>query len=88
MKRIRKRPSPEEIVTTEKRIRKRKKVNSDQSSRRYRRKTREQRQRLLVNGGKVEPTTRKIKDLWESCDLIEDEILGLKGKIKDCRGER
>lgn len=76
---------PEEIITMEKRAEERQR-DLDQILRNIE-KTREERQRLLVSGGRVEPVSRKIKDLWESCDLIEDEILGLKGKVRDLQGE-
>lgn len=77
---------PKEVMITEKRIEEKKKqldqILADIEN------TRKQRQNLLVNGGKIEPVSRKIKDLWESCDLIEDEILGLKNKIRDLHTER
>jgi hypothetical protein len=49
---------------------------------------RKQRQKLLVSGGKVEEATRKIREFWEKCDLLEDEILGLKEKGKDLHAEK
>jgi hypothetical protein len=45
---------------------------------------------LLVSGsgGKVEEATRKIQELWQKCDLCEDEILGLKQKGRDLLAEK
>ena len=76
---------PEEIVTTEKRITG--KGNDLNQVLKDLERAREERQKLLVNGGKVEPVSRKIRELWETCDLIEDEILGLKRKVKDLHEE-
>jgi prefoldin subunit 5 len=49
---------------------------------------RKERQKLLVSGGKVEPASQKIKELWESCDLIEDEIIGLKRRVEELNNEK
>jgi len=76
---------PEEIVETTKRTKDREydleQILGDIE------KARKQRQGLLVTGGKVDEVSAKIKTLWEKCDLIEDEVVGLKTRVRELHGE-
>jgi chromosome segregation ATPase len=77
---------PEEIVETEKRIKDREwelgSILEDIE------KARKERQGLLVKGGKVDGVSEKIKALWEKTDLTEDEIVGLRTRVRELRDEQ
>lgn len=77
---------PEEILTIEKRAEKRKR-DLDQTLKDIE-EARKERQKTLVSGGKTDSLSQRIKFSWENCDLIEDEILGLKGKVQELHFER
>jgi hypothetical protein len=49
---------------------------------------RNERQRALVSGGKVDPISQRIEGLWKVCDITEDLILGLQTKVKELHVEK